>query len=513
MRKSHKGTFDTTPEPRFLRGQQNVPWTIVGAMKECLDNSWGVGRGNANRVEMSYDKKTRQLSILDNGQGMEKVGHLFRLGATIGRTPNDIGEYGNGGTLAILWLFSRVDVWSLKNGKVSHVAMRWSDYFSSSDFPAVEDRWQTASLVNTPSRLLEFGHGTLIKGTLLYERGAFNAANTTRALAMAYAPATRAGKELVWIGDDGEENYLSNPFPKFKAGQSEVIDMLLCPDDEIFLPVHGEIGIVDDLPLSASKIHVGFGNRVIMQTRDFFESVDGGERFNVSGVTGWIDLGDGWQPYLSTTKDSINDTPLYEKLREKIFEKIKPILQKVKTEKLKILLKGLALELNGALDPDQCTQIRVRPSGEETPERPEPDPEREIKTRKKHRRFPKPLPEDSSGVLKKQPVRTRLELSPLNDQEMEFRLCDAQRQGERVVIFINEDHPDVKVSMEQKPINRVALAFLALRELARLLKQEKDLQEKVFNIRDFHKIEHVSEEIREGLIFRMLIDKVVSKAA
>ena len=107
-------------KPAMLRSFAAMKWTVTGAISEMIDNSFGLGRGNASRCHVTYDPKQRRLTVLDNGVGMNPhVGKLFRFGDAIGRTPGDIGLYGSGGTMAILWLAEKVTVWTLRDGRVN----------------------------------------------------------------------------------------------------------------------------------------------------------------------------------------------------------------------------------------------------------------------------------------------------------------------------------------------------------------------------------------------------------
>ena len=127
---------------------------------------------------------------------MESIGRLFQLGNTIGRCPGDIGLYGSGGTMAILWLASVVDVWSLKNGFVSHDSVDWLEQINRDTYPEISEDWETATPANTPARLLGLGHGTMIRIKLSRERTLIPS-NIRRDLFKTYAPALRIGKKLV----------------------------------------------------------------------------------------------------------------------------------------------------------------------------------------------------------------------------------------------------------------------------------------------------------------------------
>lgn len=490
-------TYDITPKPAMLRAIQNQRWTVAGALAELVDNSYGQGRGNARRVEISYHHRHHLLSVLDDGRGMGAVGDLFKLGEGAGRTINDIGEYGSGGTMALLWLYSDVTVWTLRDGMVSHVNMHWPSIFKADDFPRVADEWRKATPSNTPEELFNVGAGTLIKGQLLRTRK-IQLSNTRRDLAATFAPATRYGKELLWQGE-----YLADPLPSFAAGKSVAIDLVLRTPDGHDLGVRGEIGEIADLPLSRSYVHIGFGPRVVKRTRDFFESPDGTDRFRVAGIAGWLDLLDGWQPYLATTKDEIGDTPVYEALRASVFEKIRPLLQDLRRRKEHLLLEGLALELNQAFDIGAESEVPVE----------EPPPV-EINGYEKtgKRSFEKHEREreadSNSAETERKPVLAKLELSPLSDLEMQNRLCHAEPMGDGIAVYINEEHGSVRIALEREPVNRLALSFLVLGEVASVVDHNEHLLRRIFRPGDARNLLAKDAAIREGVIHRVLIDRV-----
>ena len=45
----------------------------------------------------------RNLTVFDGGNGMDEIVKAFRLGASVGLGPEDIGRYGCGGTMAMIW--------------------------------------------------------------------------------------------------------------------------------------------------------------------------------------------------------------------------------------------------------------------------------------------------------------------------------------------------------------------------------------------------------------------------
>ena len=363
--------FDTTPKPAFLLAMRNQRWTVQGALSELVDNGFGPGRGNASRVEIIHDTTNRVITVLDDGQGMESIGRLFQLGNTIGRCPGDIGLYGSGGTMAILWLASVVDVWSLKSGVVSHDSVDWLEQINRDTYPEISEDWKTATPANTPAPLLTLGHGTMIRIKLSRERTLIPS-NIRRDLFKTYAPALRIGKKLVWAtatkGKTQEEIFLADPLimPDDPARLIN-FDLTLEVRDE-HLTVFGSIGMIDDLPLSQSLVSVGYGARVITKTRDCYSSPDGSLKFDGTGIAGWIQLGDGWQPYLSTTKDAVNDQPVWDALMGHIFTQIRPLLEKVQENVFDLTFSDIAVNLEQAFNSQSKANIEVHYAKEFPPE-------------------------------------------------------------------------------------------------------------------------------------------------
>src|SRR6476646_9210170 len=131
------------------------------------------------------------------GREWSPSGGCFSFCNTIGRSPGDIGLYGSGGTMAILWLARVVDVWSLRQGLVSHDSVDWLDQINRETFPDIIVDWVPATPANTPAELLALGHGTMIRLKLSRERS-FISSNVRRDLFKTYAPALRIRKKIMW---------------------------------------------------------------------------------------------------------------------------------------------------------------------------------------------------------------------------------------------------------------------------------------------------------------------------
>jgi hypothetical protein len=463
--------FNCTPVPASLRSVANQDWHFVGALSELIDNSFGPGRGNAKSVAISYDTKQRRLVVFDNGRGMDAIGRLFQHGNTSGRTIGDIGEYGAGGTMALLWCAKSVRLWTLRDGQVQRTAVTWEDWFKAPSFEklGVSDEWKKASINNTPARLLTAKHGTYIEMYLPAKRH-LQIPNMIRDLSKAYATGLRKGKSItIRILKDGtlvNETKLVDPFQKL-SGPHVSFDSLVVEYEGIHLPFSGRVTYSEDTTASESRVHIGYGFRNILSTNECFKSRDGSERFAGTGVSGWIDLGEGWQPYLTTTKTGIDDAPLFRGLMDHIYQKIKGLLKEAENKAFDIEFEDIALGLEAALNSHgddfsvttgQTTGKRkptqgmpgqgpVRPGPEDWPDNIVPD---NNPGEREHRAKPK----------------TNLALFPAEDHQVDGALCMTQfLGGDDVAMLINRDHSIVKDAMKAKPVNKMALHIMIVSEL------------------------------------------------
>ncbi len=506
-----KNGFDTTPKPAFLLAMQNQKWTVAGALSELVDNSFGPGRGNATRVHITHDPKHRTITVLDNGVGMESIGRLFQLGNTIGRSPGDIGLYGAGGTMAILWLASRVEVWTLRDGRVSHDAMCWADHIHAEKFPTVDATWRAATLANTPLELYELGHGTYIRLHLARSR-TFHAPRVRFELARTYAPAIRQRRELLWttLAKGGVDTQpLCDPLRVLEhAHKSVTFDLVVVTAADDHLPVHGVIGLVEELdhPQGHTGIAIGFGPRVITTTRECYTSPDGSERYSGTGVVGWLDLGEGWQPYLATTKDAINDQPTWDVLMAHVFEKIRPLLKENQHDRLSLELQDIAIMLQSALDGQAHVEVRARV---EPPMEPDHDGDDGTRCGPSDPKKPKRTEDPDADDTKHKHGVTHLDVEAVRDAEIEGLLCRATVLGvDAIGVSVNGDHGVVQEALEARPINRKLLNQMVVEAIAREITDNPVLLKRMFPRRVLETLEERDERDRQGLIVRMLVDRI-----
>ena len=498
--------FDTTPKPYFLQAMRNQSWTATGALAELVDNSFGPGRGNAQTCEIVYDPAKRLLIIQDDGVGMPSIGRLFQLGNTIGRAPGDIGLYGSGGTMAILWLGDSVGVWTLRDEQVSHDKIVWQDWIDAEQFPRIDEGWQPAAIGNTPSNLFEQGQGTAIVIKLAKERGRLNAWNIKRDLAKIYSPGIRAGKKIIWstLGKNAERDVLTDPIV-LPSSDDKVIDFDFALEyGEDLLPVVGQVGLIDGLTINDAGVHVGYGSRVITKTKDCFASADGTETFAGASVTGWLDLGDGWQPYLSTTKSGLNDKPLWDTLMGYVFDSIRGLLIEAADEKLTLELENIALSLQSIFDGRAVVTVPRQPT-----EVPDIDvgPSEESGERETHE--PTTPETDDSDQNRDKPAKAEIKINTADDERLDGVLCQAEKAGSTITVLVNRDHPVIQLAMQQRPTNRALLTQVAVNEIANVMAPDLELIDVAFKPKVARLLSTVDDPIhRERKILRQLVDGV-----
>jgi len=493
--------FNITPKPRMLIGVQNQKWTVSGAIAELIDNSFGRGRGNANTVKIIYDTIDKTLVVVDDGQGMEYIGRLFQLGNTIGHTAGDIGHFGSGGTQAIIWLAEWVVVATERSGKVMKDRVRWSEVFRMEDFRdvAVSNEWREGHW----SQLSQYGHGTIIELKLLKTRR-IHVSNVIRDLSRLFAPGLRSGKQIIWCeqrsGELIEERPLDDPFELSATPENIIRFDIVLECGENYLPVHGVVSFNDKTSHADSLIRIGFGHREILRTRDCFKSDN--EAFAGIGVSGWLDLGDGWQPHLTTTKDAFDDQPLYDVLMDHVFDKIRELLIRADQRAVDFELDNLAIGLEIALERTMRMKVKVvrqngdrgvpgqdGPGGTTGDDRLEPDSESQKDT----------------------PSTAHIRLVRQVDRDMEGALARAGSDPLGIYVDINQDHAFVREAIRQKPINSAALNLMIIAEIASLLVEDDALAKKAFKKSVIEELDRRTGSERVRMLVRYMIDNVPDK--
>lgn len=503
----------TRPKPSMLRALQNMSWTVHGAVAELVDNGFGQGRGAATQVTILWNPQKRILEVLDNGVGMTAIRDLFRMGETVGRHAADIGEYGSGGTMALLYLGVEIMIWTLRDDMVAQGSVRWNDWFMADDFPNVPTHWKRASAKTVPELLWRKGHGTLIQIKVL-KRRKVSESQIRRDLSAIYAPAVRNGCVLRWITAGQDAIDLSDPIGTLEDGIDIDLTLELKNGHDVqHLHVTGAIGRVQDLPIERSRVAVSFFHRVIKWTRECY-SHSSGRKYPGVGVCGWLHLDDSWQGLLSTTKDSIDDSDAWEALTDAVFERIEPLLKKVDHDKKVLLLDNIAMELSRIFSEANKTLPALL--GEEDPEgdgigqgnllhgdgEGGDEGDGRSRSRRKHG-------DQEEGVTA---VVSKLEVIFMSDVELDRHLCRAEIEyrndnSTNVIVFVNGEHNTIKVAIEEHPVNRMALAILVAQAVALQVVVHPPVLRAWFGRKLAKHIEEQKSEFREPLVLRLLMDR------
>jgi hypothetical protein len=507
--------FNCQTLPAELRSKQHAKWKAEGAIAELVDNSFGPFRGNASEVIITYDAKARTLSVLDNGKGMDHIGRMFQGGNTGGTGIGDIGEFGAGGTLAVLWLADHVDIATLRHGKIMRDSVLWKEWIAAPSFKdlGVSDDWDTATLNNCPAELLAISHGTMITMRLLYKRK-IDAAKIRKELARLYSPGLRDGKIIIWQtmnkGELVDEIRLTEALTRPPAtAESLQFDIELVHDtDNVVLKVKGVVSYDEHTPQADSRIQIGYAHRIIASTTDCYRSADKGEQYPGVGISGWLDLGDEWRKYLSVTKDGIDDEVLYSQLMQTVFEEIRPLLVKSQRKILTMEFENLAIGLEQALNQRTGGHVTVLVKPAPFPgDLPEPTGEQGGEETGKRER------ELGEHQKKTAPPRFQIQLIPTPDLQMKGHLCRSDISADMMKVFINEEHALVQEALRAKPINKMLLNHVVVSELSGTLALEEyePIMSRMFKPQAAQFIVDIDDERdRSRTLTRELIDRVRS---
>lgn len=517
--------IDVTPRPRSLEAVAQEKWTPAGAVSELVDNALGVGRGNATEVRHIWNPATRELVLLDNGIGMSDLGDMAQLGKGVNIVAGDIGKYGYGGTKAIMWLPSVVEVYTIHKGREGHFRIDWDEYIARAEksfdrnggYPPVKAVWDAGSARYQPLR--DIGGGVAIVMKLRPGR-AIITTNVKRELTRTYTPGLLAGKRIVWttVGKNGETVFLKPEQSRLTneiefTGAVEVVR----GGNAINLPYSAKFGNDPKISVDRARASIGFGHRVIYETTECYSSPDRKVRYTVPDVCGLVILGDGWQGFLSTAKDDINDDEVKRTLMGQVFYKIEALLKASQTARDSLQLDAACLQVQdlfrgafvkqsqpGVSDPDgDLTVMDGGGEGEGPGPGPAPGP---IPTPKKG----KHVADGSERVGKL--GSSVIQIAHLDDAGMGGRLATVELEDGSIVAYLNKDQQTIKIAMVKKPVNEFLLAAHITHALAEALILRRDdlaLTEKLFG-KSIKKIieEQQNDNYKIGRLARVITDRL-----
>lgn len=325
---------------------------MLDALCELLDNCFGLDRGNATVVDITFreDGGRRVLDVLDNGRGMA-LSDLFVLGRGAGDRGMDIGRYGQGGSNAIIWMADYVEVWSLRGGRVAHTQQPVLEIIEAVEAGVnrwfeIDDDWTPALPINVPTSLYRNSSGVLLRLILRADQS-FVDETIKKNLRKRYALALRSGRTITWTGETAES---LSPWDPGMPG-SEL-------DAE--LEVRGlkatlHASLVPKLPDHEAGLSINFGMREILRTRDAFGDYAGNK------IYGYIDLSEGWRVYLTTTKEGITSDVLYNELIAAAEQELRPLIELAEEEEFERMESSIRLQATITLSPFLRKIAKKRP--------------------------------------------------------------------------------------------------------------------------------------------------------
>lgn len=299
-------------------------------------------------------------------------------------------------------------------------------------------------------------------------------------------------------GEIVEERYLDDPFEVKAPPDSIVRFNVVVERGEDHLPVNGVVSFDETVSHADSIIRIGFNYREIMRTRDCFRSDT--EAFAGNGVSGWLDLGEGWQPYLSTTKDGFDDAPLYEALMAHVFTNIRDLLVQAERHTIDFELDNIAIGLEMALERTMKMRVKVtREPGDVSGERGRSG---DSKTHDAD-----PDPDSKTGAS----AGTRIRLNTQTEDQMKGVLARAGVDPLGIYVDINKHHAYVREAIRQRPINSAALNLMIIMEIAALFSTDPQLCIKAFKKSFVDELNGHDDQEKQRLLIRRLIDSVPDK--
>jgi Histidine kinase-, DNA gyrase B-, and HSP90-like ATPase len=435
-----------TPTGRVLLAVRNKQWSVVRALAELLDNSFGELRGHASAIWLQWNAKTRLLTVLDNGQGMNDIIDLFTLGKGATTGAGDIGFYGVGGSEALVWLADEVEVTTLRDGRMAKSRANWAWCIENQIFPDINNRWRDATANNCPLDLLAHEHGTLIRCAIRQDLR-INPETIQERLSRMFGVALRGGRYVTWMTEDRGVP-VETQLHEWNPGLLEdVISGTVTLDNG--LSAHVRAGRVDGLSLANSKLSVNYIYRQVKETTAGFGRP-------VQGAVGDIDLSPEWLPYLTTTKDDIREDcrHLEEVLMTEVASLLEPLIEQLRQAKRAKIFSNIRISLTQRFNrgfeiiADECTGGRGNHEDEPSPPGPDPGP------------HAPPRPRRSTRVAE-------IEIENSTNQALGGLLSKVVMNKLQAKAFINEEHPLVVMALDAEPVNQRLLEQILIPALAK----------------------------------------------
>src|SRR5262249_47407612 len=154
----------------------------------------------------------------------------------------------------------------------------------------------------------------------------------------------------------------------------------------------------------------------------------------------------GWQPYLSTTKDAIDDAPLYGALMDHVFQSIKPLLRAAERKSFSVQFDDLAIGLEKALNSrtgDVVVKVGTEMGPLPTSKNPTDQPPTDLPGPLE---IPKPNGQPGDKEANVAPSLA-ITIYQEGDAALEGALCQAGVRGNDIFVAVNKDHAFVQEAL------------------------------------------------------------------
>jgi hypothetical protein len=266
-------------DPYFLfsiRSQTGYTWQKM--ICELIDNSFDA---EATLINISFPGG-KVFSIEDNGIGCRDLNLMLNLGSRFELENNDIGKYGVGCKLAMIWLWGRTHLETCYRGHSTSASVNWQKVALGEESfpPAIQSPLDSHRI------------GTFVK--CFAERAYPKNLNSLREnIASTYTPAIENGCKILW--NVGNKPHKLSP-RKWPDCYKEESDIVIAAGRSVSV----KMGIVREGVFNPYQKGFSFERtyRVIMES-----PLGSGEEHSVARIAAKIQLGKEWD--LSTNKDEL----------------------------------------------------------------------------------------------------------------------------------------------------------------------------------------------------------------
>jgi len=280
-----------------IRQQASFSWKSM--VCELIDNAFGA---DADLVKVSWPGG-KAFSIEDNGHGTSDLMKMLTLGAKRDRTSRDIGYYGVGAKLALIWLWGKSRITSVCGVGRYSVEIDWNDIAEGlAEYPSEDS--------------IEVGSGyTCDEGTTIQcfaERNYPKFEDLFASISNTYTPGIEDGRSIIASVNNKPLKLKAREWPQTTE---EIDDVVIAAGREVRV----RMGIV--APGIKNTYRNGFAFE--RSFRVIKESLLGSGSFGASRIAARITLGHDW--LLSTNKDDFAD--FQDELTDAIFERCQDLLK------------------------------------------------------------------------------------------------------------------------------------------------------------------------------------------